>query len=523
MGAIFDNKKEIPGEITVAMEQQPKAKVSPDSNYLILLLVRLSLIAVSGLAVFYALGQHVLRNWDESIYAEIAKEMLNRHSWLTPHFDFRPWLEKPPLFMWLTTLMFRLFGVSEFSARVTGALCGVGTIWLTFEIGRRLMDEWVGLTAALVLLTNGYFLYVIRFGSIDMPLTFCLTLVAYAYVRVRQGDPRWWYAAGAATGMAVMLKGAAGAAAPMALCLALLIDRRFAELRSPEVRNSALLACAIALPWHLAMLFTYGRRFLNEYIGYQVIARATKAIEGRAHDLPAYFYLQEYWQFFLPFALLALVGLVLYIRGQQDSSIVVSYVLVITLGFTLVRTKLHTYVVPAFPFISLLAALAIRTLLKNARYAAICALVLFPLYWFFQTKERPDAFEVNYSKAYVPPGPITSQQDPLMRLLLQAQAGNSEPAGAPLIVCFDGLIIEKQQLLFYSERPVLESFFSTTPDSSRESRYWSPIPLELAVGSRSSPIIIPAEMSPELAYSGNYNFEAIATDGPLVLGQISRR
>jgi hypothetical protein len=505
------------------MEQNSNGNGRPVPQDHSLLLLRLSVIAVSGLAVFYSLGQHVLRNWDESIYAEISKEMLIRHSWLTPHFDFRPWLEKPPMFMWLTALMFRFFGISEFSARVIGALCGVATVWLTFEIGRRVLDDWVGLAAAIILLTNGYFLYVIRFGSIDMPLTFCLTYVAYSYVRVRQGDPRWWYAVGAATGMAIMLKGAAGIAAPLALCLAILIDRRSGDLGSPEVRNSALLACAIALPWHLAMLFVHGHRFLNEYIGYQVLARATKAIEGRAHAMPIYFYLQEYWQFFLPFALLALLGLILYLKGQRQCSIVVSYVLVITIGFTLVRTKLHTYVVPAFPFISLLAALAIRTLLKNARYATICALVLFPLYWFLQNKERPNPFEVNYSKAYVPPGPITSQRDPLMRLLLRAQSENSESDAAPLIVCFEGLIIEKQQLLFYSNRPVLESFFSVLPDSSRESRYWSPIPLELAVGSGSSPIIIPAEMYPELAYSGKYNLDAVATDGALVLGQISRR
>ena len=167
----------------------------PSSRNKTTLLIRFSLIAISGMAIFYLLGRHVLRNWDEAIYAEIAKEMLAGHNWLTPHFDFQPWLEKPPLFMWLTVLMYRLFGISEFSARFTGALCGIATIWLTFEIGRRLMDDWNGLVAAAILLTNGYFLFISRFGSVDMPLTFCMTLVAYGYLRVQQSGSRWWYPA----------------------------------------------------------------------------------------------------------------------------------------------------------------------------------------------------------------------------------------------------------------------------------------------------------------------------------------
>jgi hypothetical protein len=317
-----------------------------------------------------------------------------------------------------------------------------------------------------------------------------------------------------------MLKGAAGFVAPLSLCLALFIDRRFAEMRSREVRNSAFLACAIALPWHMVMLFFHGRAFLNEYIGYQVLTRATKAIEG--HPTPIYFYLLEYWHFFLLFALLALIGILLPLRGQRSSSIVVSVVLVVTVGFTLVGTRLYTYVVPAFPFISLLAALAMRALLKNARYVIICAVITVPLYWFLQSKEIPNPFEVNYSNKYVPPGPITSRQDPLMRLLLQANARNSDLGVAPLIICLDGLVIEKQQLLFYSNRPVLESFFSVPPDDSRESRYWSPTPLELAVGSRPSLIIIQTDMYLELAYSGKYNVIWIAQSGSLMLGQISR-
>src|SRR3712207_8573872 len=44
----------------------------------------------------------------------LSKEMARGGDWLTPHWEYRPWFEKPPLFMWTTALLYRLFGVGEF-------------------------------------------------------------------------------------------------------------------------------------------------------------------------------------------------------------------------------------------------------------------------------------------------------------------------------------------------------------------------------------------------------------------------
>ncbi len=494
--------------------------------------MRLILISVSSIAIFYSLGERLLK-WDEAIYAEVAREMLNRHHWLTPYWNFQPWFEKPPLFMWLTALMYRLFGASEFSARMVGAVCGVATVWLTFELGRRLLDDWSGFAAAAILLTNGYFIYISRFNGIDMSLTFCLTVVAYAYLRVRQGAPRWWYIAGAFTGIAIMVKGAAGLCAPLALAFALLLDRRFPELRSREVRNSVLLGCAIAMPWHLMILILHGRAFLNEYLGYHVLARM-RGIEG--HAGPVFYYLSEYWNVFMPFAIAALLGLLLHVRGQRNSAIVVSFFLLITAASTLIGSKMPTYVVPAFPFISLLAAMAMRSLMKLVRSATICAVIILPLYWFNTTCPRAGRgfVEWNYSPTFSYDGSTTINDDPLIRLAIQARAADHDPTPEPLIICLDAVKVWKQQPLFYANRPILLSYLRVPPDWGISSddpqtipyghnRYQAPVPLERAATSRPVPIIILSNLYPELAYSGKYNFTAIAESGPLILGQISRR
>ena len=484
--------------------------------------MRLGLIGASSLALFYSLGERLLKTWDESIYAEVAKEMLKLHSWLTPHWNLQPWFEKPPLFMWLTALLYRLFGVSETSSRALGALCGVGTIWLTFEIGRRLTDDWGGFTAAIILLTNGTFIFVSRFGAVDVPLTFCFTVGAYGYLRVLEGNPRWWYAVGAATGIAIMLKGAGGIPLPLSVCIALLLDHRLETIRSPQVRNSVLLASAIALPWHLVMLIVHGRVFLNEYIGFHVLARM-KGIEGIA-SRPASFYLSEYWFTFVPFAPLALLGLLLHAKGQRKSSIVISIVLIVTVTFSLIGTKLLAYVMPAVPFISVLAVLAMRRLMKTVKYAIVGAVVLFLVYW---VSER-ELVAANYRGTLAYVGSLNSREEPLMRLLVQARPGDDDPAPAPLIICIDGSRLEKQQSVFYGDRPVINTLLTVPTDerpleNDMAHRYGSLTPLSMAVNSRPSPIIIRADMYPALAYSGRYNFIGIGQSGSLMLGQISRR
>jgi len=491
---------------TIVQEQTGAISPSPQGHTAFL--IRVVLIGVSSLALFYSLGEQLLRTWDESIYAEVAKEMLTRGSWWTLSWNFQPWIDKPPLFMWLTALMYRCFGVSETSSRMVGVLCGVATIWLTFEIGRRLMGDWGGFAAASILLTNGYFIYASRFEEINVPFTFCFTLVAYGYLRVLRGESQWWYAIGAATGMAVMLKSAAGLAAPMSLGLALLLDRRFGTIRTREVRNSVFLACAIALPWHVLMVVSHGRVFLTAYLG-NLLARM-KGLETLPK--PPYFYLWVYWHDFAPFALVALLGLLLHLKGQRNSSIVVSILLVVTISFSLIGSKLMAYAVPAFPFISLLAAMAMKRL-KTVKYAIVCAVIIFPLYWFTQR----GFVHLIYSDNLGYDGSINSRNEPLMRLLVQARPHSSDHdlSPTPLIICMDGFRFHKQQAVFYGDRPVIETFL-LVPINDTES------PLEHVVTSQPAPIIIWNDLYPELMSSAKYNFNVITQSGSLMLGEISR-
>src|SRR6201993_4674804 len=82
----------------------------------------LIVLAVCGFTFFFGLAHFGLVGADEPRYAQIAREMLARHDWITPTLDGKPWLEKPALYYWQAMLAYRMFGVSDWAARVPSAV-----------------------------------------------------------------------------------------------------------------------------------------------------------------------------------------------------------------------------------------------------------------------------------------------------------------------------------------------------------------------------------------------------------------
>src|SRR5439155_1137272 len=110
------------------------------------------LLALSLLFFLPKLGMPFL-DPDEGLYATIAQEMLGDGDWVIPHVNGLPYLEKPPLYFWLTALAFRVAGPSEWATRLPSALAALGTVTLTWRVGRRLYGARAGLLAGLVVAT----------------------------------------------------------------------------------------------------------------------------------------------------------------------------------------------------------------------------------------------------------------------------------------------------------------------------------------------------------------------------------
>ena len=75
----------------------------------------------SALLFIPFLGAVHLFDWDEINFAEAAREMILTQNYSRVQINFEPFWEKPPLFFWMQVAAMKLFGVSEFSARLPNA------------------------------------------------------------------------------------------------------------------------------------------------------------------------------------------------------------------------------------------------------------------------------------------------------------------------------------------------------------------------------------------------------------------
>ena len=96
-----------------------------------------------------------ITNFDDTYYAQKAKEMLGSGSfWLITHTGL-PRFDNPPLPFWFTALAFSVFGVSSYSAIFSSALFGTGIVFMTYRLSLLLYkDSWIAFASAFVLLLS---------------------------------------------------------------------------------------------------------------------------------------------------------------------------------------------------------------------------------------------------------------------------------------------------------------------------------------------------------------------------------
>ena len=345
----------------------PERKTFRDVVYLLLL---------SAFFLLVHLGTGSLASWDEAVYAQVAKELVASGNWFYLTWAGGPFVDKPPVAIWMTAAFYKLFGMSEFTARLFSALCGIGLVWVTYETGRKLLNRWTGLLGALVLLSSSHFFRVARFGMMDAPLAFFLSLTLLFFWRAREKDVYFLWA-GAAASLGFLTKSyAALLAAPVALVYAVWAGEAAIFRRRAFWAGAGIVAATVAL-WNLYGLGVYGEPFVREAIFKHLFYRTTSALEG--HTGNAYFYVRTIINKYHPWFLVALFSAPYFIylsvrTRRKELLFLASWMWVIFGIVTLIRTKLAWYVVPVYPALSLSVGYVLAALVRERHGMLVKAL-----------------------------------------------------------------------------------------------------------------------------------------------------
>lgn len=135
---------------------------------------------------YYQLGNAPLANWDEAWYAEVTKQILKTHELVVLRWNNELWLEKPPMYMWLTAITATIIGLSEFSVRFVSALSGVIVIMLVAITSYR----WYGFVPSLLAFSsialNNIFIWRMRSGNIDTFVTLLIFLTYFVLLSTKR-------------------------------------------------------------------------------------------------------------------------------------------------------------------------------------------------------------------------------------------------------------------------------------------------------------------------------------------------
>ena len=215
----------------------------------------LALIALWAIIYMAGLSRPALLDDADTVHAEAAREMLQRHDWVTLYANGIRYLEKAPLMYWGVAASYTLFGVNEWSTRFPLVLGVLAMILSTYGVGRWALGSEGGFDSGLVLATAlGPYLFT-RFLIPDVAVGLWLTLTFWLFLQsLEQPKPARWTCWGLAAVCAlnVLTKGLIGLAFPIgAIGLYLLLTGNLRHLLKLRLVSSALVFFAVAAPWHI--------------------------------------------------------------------------------------------------------------------------------------------------------------------------------------------------------------------------------------------------------------------------------
>jgi 4-amino-4-deoxy-L-arabinose transferase-like glycosyltransferase len=337
----------------------------------------------------YGLGHLPLLGPDEPRYAQVAREMYLRGDYVTPTLGGHTWFEKPALLYWMMIAGYRLFGVSEWAARLGPALSGLFTVFLLYWVGRRVervaengdeQSEGLGLWSALALASSAGLIAFSRAASFDVVVTCTVTaaLSCFFVAEIERNEKRrrlllaGFYAA---IGASLLAKGLVGIVIPVGVMGLYYLMRR--EWPRRGVVSSALwgipLAVAVAGLWYGPVMARHGWTFVDEFFIQHHFARFVS--DKYHHPQRFYFYLPIILLLALPW-MAVLIRELINARGWKwrEQSVeskarvfALAWLVAPIAFFSFSGSKLPGYILPALPGAMLLVGQRLNTFVRGEK------------------------------------------------------------------------------------------------------------------------------------------------------------
>lgn len=359
---------------------------APDRRLLPLLLF-LTLVLTLGTS-----GWGDLYNETDGQYGGAARVMAEGGSWLVPENNGSPRLVKPPLLYWLMAASMKVFGITEFAARLPGALALTAWVGVTYLFGARWGGPWRGFLAGGILLGS---LGTFTLGRIVMPEPLFSAFIAAALYCVLRGREdavrraRWFAGFWLCAALASFTKGWHGVLYPLLIVAAAAVLSRDSRpgLRGLLSGTGLAIFAVINLPWYLYIESQFPG-WLHNLVFAEQIAHITGSSTPATDytSVPRGQFLLLHLAWFFPWSVVLLIcgrptpGVWTAMRTRVLSfpaALVVAWLLVVLVSVLLAGQRQDYYAMTLWPAFALLAAAALEG--RPLQKAAVALTILLGL------------------------------------------------------------------------------------------------------------------------------------------------
>lgn len=331
---------------------------------------------IAALLLFtWDLGSLPLRDWDEGLVAQVAKEIyqapFSSLTWLHPTLWGEPYFNKPPLVHWLIALSYSIGGVNEWTARLPGAILTALSVPLFYQLGREVFHRRsAAVCATLVYLTS---LPVVRLGRLAMldGAILCLLVGMMLCLLRSRRNTSYTLGLGIGLGLICLTKGIMVGLLLGAIGLGFLAWDTPRLLRSGYLGYGILLGTLPALLWYGLQWVHYGLPFVSNNLGNQSFQRIWTDVEQN-RGAPWY-YLLELIKYGVPWILFLPLG---YRTAWEQRNLSWAKLALLWGGvyfaaISLMATKLPWYILPLYPALALAIGAVLSDFWRQGKHVGV--------------------------------------------------------------------------------------------------------------------------------------------------------
>lgn len=340
------------------------------------------------LKLFYALLDPFVHTWDEQVHALVAKNLMNdflkptlfpenilsfHHENWTGNYI---WVHKQPLFLWQIALSYKLFGVSVFALRLPSVICATLTVFFVYRIGKNFANQKIGFYSALFYGVLNYInetlaaYYPTDHNDIIFLCYVTGSLWAFSEHILNPENKKWIVLIGVFSGLAILTKWLVGLLvySGWALYTAINNPKKFylPKLYTKHLK-ALVITAAIAIPWQIYIITNYPVEAAHEY-SYNS-KHLTEVIEG--HGGNAWFHFDNLQLTIghasIYFILLGFFLLQYFITDKKVYFVLLFYVSLVFIFFTIAVTKMPAFTLVVYPFIMMGLAAIPLYLIKSIK------------------------------------------------------------------------------------------------------------------------------------------------------------